>query len=157
MNMLRSEPVLVPSQPKTLVDDKMAQLHQVLSEIHQSNQQVNQRLSNQLTCENPKVLEVLMEHIVLHWDDIVQMLLDELIHEEVQELNQIEWRKVDHDKATGSASQGGHNLQSTSLADRSMYGKFHDYKSVDLRDIMSLFDDYMDIEQSVISKAHILS
>ena len=31
-----------------------------------------------------------MEHIVLHWDDIVYLLLDELIHEEVQELNNIE-------------------------------------------------------------------
>jgi hypothetical protein len=36
-----------------------------------------------------------MEHIILHWDDIVQMLLDELIHEEVQELNSLEWKYGD--------------------------------------------------------------
>jgi len=36
-----------------------------------------------------------MEHIILHWDDIVSMLLDELIHEEVQELNSIEWKMSD--------------------------------------------------------------
>ena len=37
----------------------------------------------------------------------------------------------------------------TTLADRSLYGKFHDYKHVDLRDIMSVFDDYLNIEQSI--------
>ena len=36
-----------------------------------------------------------MEHIVLHWDDIVELLFDELIHEEVQELNKIEFKKED--------------------------------------------------------------
>ena len=30
-----------------------------------------------------------------------------------------------------------------------MYGKYHDYKSVDLRDIMSLFDDYLNVETSI--------
>ena len=94
-----------------------------------------------------------MEHIILHWDDVVDLLVDEVIHEEVQELNKIEWRKADHDKATGSKPQS----TNTTLADRSMYGKFHDYKTSDLRDIMALFDDYMSIEQNVITKANILS
>ena len=47
------------------------------------NQEVNHQLAEDLTCEDPKILEVLMEHIVLHWDDIVELLFDELIHEEV--------------------------------------------------------------------------
>lgn len=87
-----------------------------------------------------------MEHIILHWDDIVQLLLDELIHEEVQELNNIEW-KLNDEKPTYKR-----NTPSTSLADRSMYGKYHDYKSVDLRDIMSLFDDYLSVETSIKNK-----
>ena len=90
----------------------MAELHVALSEVHERNQAANRLLSDSLTCENPKILEVLMEHIVLNWDDIIERLLDELIHEEVQELNAIEWRKADDEKATGGlrpASQGGHN------------------------------------------------
>ena len=75
-----------------------------------------------------------MEHIVLNWDDIVYLLLDEIIHEEVQELNSIELKTV------------GLPTQKTHLADRSMYGKYHDYKSVDLKDIMGLFDDYLSAE-----------
>ena len=44
------------------------------------------------------------------------------------------------------------NVTKSSLADRSMYGKYHDYKSVDLRDIMSLFDDYLSVETSIKNK-----
>ena len=36
------------------------------------------------------MLEVVLEHILFHWDDIVAVLLDELIGEEVIEMNQIE-------------------------------------------------------------------
>jgi len=28
------------------------------------------------------------------------------------------------------------------LADKSMHGKFHDYKNVDLREITTIFDEY---------------
>ena len=98
-----------------------------------------------------------MEHIVLHWDDIVELLFDELIHEEVQELNRIEFKKEDDikvsrgspgkDSATLLNTKQRHTMEGyTNLADRSMYGKYHDYKSVDLRDIMGLFDDYLNIE-----------
>jgi len=38
----------------------------------------------------------------------------------------------------------------TNLADKSMVGKFHDYKSVDLRDITSIFDEYHKAEQKII-------
>ena len=67
----------------------------------------------------------------------------------MQELNKIEWKREDHGKEveTGPVSIGhpgvGH------LAEKSMFGKFHDYKSVDLRDIMSLFDEYHSIEKSI--------
>ena len=108
------------------------------------NQEVNHQLAEDLTCEDPKILEVLMEHIVLHWDDIVELLFDELIHEEVQELNKIEFKKEDENIIPKQSS-----ASKTSLADRSMYGKYHDYKSVDLRDIMSVFDDYLKIETSI--------
>lgn len=88
-----------------------------------------------------------MEHILLNWDEIVELLFEELIHEEVQELNQIEFRKN---------PQAAQKPTKTSLADRSMYGKYHDYKSVDLRDIMSLFEDYSSIEQRMKSKLSLM-
>ena len=120
----------------------MAMLYGALSDLQSKNAQIQQGIQNSLTCENPKILEILMEHIVLHWDDIVYLLLDELIHEEVQELNSIEM------KLSGEQPP----VQKTNLADRSLYGKYHDYKSVDLKDIMGLFDDYLNTEQSIRNK-----
>lgn len=62
----------------------------------------------------------------------MEVLIDELMEEEVEELNKIEELK------NGPVIKKKENK----LADKSLFGKFHDYKSVDLRDIMKVFDDY---------------
>jgi hypothetical protein len=38
-----------------------------------------------------------MEHIMFHWDDIVDLLVEELITEEVMERNNIEAKLMNHD------------------------------------------------------------
>ena len=63
------------------------------------------------------------------------VLIDELIQEEVIELNKLEDRVI-----RGNTSLIGGN--SMKLADKSMLGKFHDYKNVDLREITTIFDEY---------------
>jgi hypothetical protein len=35
-------------------------------------------------------MEVVMEHLLFHWDDIVDLLVDELIEDEVNERNKLE-------------------------------------------------------------------
>ena len=77
-----------------------------------------------------------MEHILLHWDEIVACLIDELIEEEVIELNRVEDIRMKRTSATH-------------LADRSLVGKFHDYKSVDLREISKIFEDYDEAERAI--------
>ena len=47
-------------------------------------------LSEQYKCENTKVLEVVLEHILFHWDDIIELLIDDLLEDEALELNNIE-------------------------------------------------------------------
>lgn len=64
------------------------------------------------------------------------VMVDELIEEEVLELNKIDEQRE------------GPKVE-TRLADRSLHGKFHDYKSVDLREICDVFDDYNQAEQRV--------
>lgn len=78
-----------------------------------------------------------MEHMLVHWDDIMACLLDELIQEEVIELNRLDSLKE--------------KQVTPMLADKSMLGKFHDYKSVDLRDITAIFDEYHKAEQKIIT------
>lgn len=82
-----------------------------------------------------------MEHILLHWDDIMAVLIDELIQEEVIELNKLEDRVV-----RGGAPMLGKEAAPVNLASKSMHGKFHDYKNVDLREITSIFDEYRQAE-----------
>jgi hypothetical protein len=47
-------------------------------------------LAQAYTCDNVKLLEVVMEHLLFHWEDITDLLIDELIEEDVQERNKIE-------------------------------------------------------------------
>ena len=74
-----------------VVGDKIAELHDALASLNIRNQEANQMLAESLTCENPKLLEVLLEHIIIQWDDICERLFDELVQEEVKELNHIEY------------------------------------------------------------------
>lgn len=102
------------------------------------NLEVQKEIDDAYACENPKLLEVILEHILFHWDDIMEVLIDELLEEEVLELNQIERMK-----------NGVKPKDTTKLADKSLHGKFHDYQSVDLKDIMSIFKDYKEAETSI--------
>ncbi len=38
-----------------------------------------------------------MEHIMFHWEDIVEILIDDIIQEEVLERNRIEDKLMNHD------------------------------------------------------------
>lgn len=73
----------------------------------------------------------------------MEVLIDELLEEEVQELNKIEEMKVV--AVHKGYNKKRENLQASSsgnLANNSLHGKFHDYKTVDMRDIMNIFSDY---------------
>ena len=96
-------------------------------------------LAESLTCENPKLLEVLIEHIIIQWDDICEKLFDELVHEEVQELNHIEYLKHPHQFV----------IPPSKPVDKSLINNFQEFKSVDIRDIMSVFEDYNKVEKSI--------
>ena len=72
------------------MDDKIQELQSMLRGLQQNNEQVEKKLESSTTCENAQILEVLMEQIILRWDDIVELLLDDLVREEVHELNEIE-------------------------------------------------------------------
>jgi|DEB0MinimDraft_12_1074336.scaffolds.fasta_scaffold93223_1 hypothetical protein len=78
-----------------------------------------------------------MEHIVLQWDDILEKLFDELVQEEVKELNTIECRR---NGLPPVRSEPKHVPQPWN---------YQDYQSVDLKDIMGLFDDYLKTEKSI--------
>lgn len=74
----------------------------------------------------------------------MEVLIDDILEEEVLELNNIESQKTQREN-----SDNGKKQRDTKLADKSLYGKYHDYRSVDMRDIFSIFEDYTQIETSI--------
>ena len=59
--------------------DQIAQLASVLAELQMRTEGTRLGVENSLTCENPKLMEVLSEHLVLNWDAIGEELLGEEI------------------------------------------------------------------------------
>ena len=61
-----------------------------MDEIRARTLEVKSGVSDGFAVEDSKLLEAILEHILIHWDDIMACLVDELIEEEVLELNRIE-------------------------------------------------------------------
>jgi hypothetical protein len=104
-------------------------------------------INQEYTCENLKLLEVVMEHLLFHWEDIVDVLLDELLAEEVNERNQIEAKLQGQHQQPNT--EGGEEEE----APEERHQRVLDRKrEVDLREIMRIFDDYKRIEESVANR-----
>lgn len=129
----------IPHIAGEIIQERLLTVNKQLQDMRERNIEVQQEIDEAYACENPKLMEVILEHILFHWDDIMDVLIAELLEEEVLELNQIERMK------------SGHNSKpkETKLADKSLHGKFYDYKSVDLKDIMSIFNEYKEAETSI--------
>jgi hypothetical protein len=130
---------------QSIIQEKLGTIKDELQDMYDKNQEVEKMLSEQYKCENTKVLEVVLEHILFHWDDIMELLLDELLEDEALELNQIENQKREGKRADNP----GRIERDTKLADKSLHGKYHDYRSVDMRDILGIFEEYKQIETSI--------
>lgn len=85
-----------------------------------------------------------MEHLLFHWEDIVDVLIDELIEEEVQERNVIEERQNNQDPSSTFQRIEDYEYPIEDQATRK--------QQVDLRDIMRVFDDYKRTEMSIINR-----
>lgn len=66
-------------QEEEMSQDKLLELATVLAELQRRTDAAQYGLERQLTCENPKLLEVLMEHMVINWDELGTELLGEEI------------------------------------------------------------------------------
>ena len=54
------------------MDDVKSGLH----DFYEKNLSVENELAQAYTCNNVKLLEVVMEHLLFHWDDIVDLLIN---------------------------------------------------------------------------------
>ena len=72
------------------MNDEVEGMMAKLEHLKVRTQEVNDKVGHGFAVEDSKLLEAIMEHMLLHWDDIMVCLIDELIEEEVIELNRIE-------------------------------------------------------------------
>ena len=66
-----------------------------MKDIIEKGKHTEEHINDGFYCENSKVLEVVLEHIIFHWDDIMEVLIDDLLEEEALELNCIEQQRTD--------------------------------------------------------------
>ena len=94
-----------------------------------------------------KLLEVVMEHVLFHYEDIVDLLLDEMILEEVQERNTIEAKlegKVLPEDEVNENQEEPEEVRQERILDRK--------REIDLREIMRVFEDYKRVEESIANR-----
>ena len=65
-------------------------MYSALAQVKIRAENIQSDIADQYSCEDSKLLEVILEHILIHWDDITAILIDEIIQEEALELNKIE-------------------------------------------------------------------
>lgn len=75
------------------MQEKLFNIRDEIKELMDKNQAVTSQIDQAYSCENTKVLEVILEHILFHWDDIMEVLLEDILEEEVFEMNKIESQK----------------------------------------------------------------
>jgi hypothetical protein len=84
----------VNSIAREILYENLSATAQDLKAFSLKNGEAEQALTDAYSCDNVKLLEVIMEHLLFHWDDITQVLVDELLEEEALERNRIELRHL---------------------------------------------------------------
>ena len=59
--------------------EKIDDVYSALAQIRLRNEDIAKTISDSYSCEDAKLLEVILEHILIHWDDITAVLIDEII------------------------------------------------------------------------------
>ena len=59
--------------------EKIDDVYSALAQVRLRNEDIAKTISDSYSCEDAKLLEVILEHILIHWDDITAILIDEII------------------------------------------------------------------------------
>lgn len=130
----------LPNIAQEIIKEKLGDVNTELLKMQLASQIINSEINDVYACHNPKLLEILVEYVIFHWDDIMECLVDDLLEEEVIELNNIDEQKKSADGSKKVKKQPKLSASSTG---------FQDFKSVDMRDILSVFEDYNRAEKSI--------
>ncbi|CDW81572.1 UNKNOWN [Stylonychia lemnae] len=146
----------IPTIANGIIQEKLHSIKDQLQDIYHKNQRVQQDIEEGYSCDNIKIMELVLENILLHWDDIMNLLIDDIIEEEVVELNKIEDLKSGRTERRNKRRNKDNGVyeyyqtqEDTRYLPEDIQFEKRDYSQVDLQDIFKVFDDYKQIETSI--------
>ena len=93
---------LMKKKQQTFLTNELTNIKLKLNRLQNENAKLNSLLNSQKQVKSykflDKVINNFVEQLSLHWCDIVELLIDDLIEQEVYELNQIEMDKMNYNE-----------------------------------------------------------
>ena len=93
---------LLTKKQNIFLENELINLKVKINKIRNSNQLLKNLLNKENKCKNPKILEKFIENFIeklaINWNEICDLIIDEMIEQEVYELNELELKKIHFDE-----------------------------------------------------------
>ena len=93
---------LLTKKQNVFLENELINLKVKINKIRNSNQLLKNLLNKENKCKNPKILEKFIENFIeklaVNWNEICDLIIDEMIEQEVFELNELELKKIHFDE-----------------------------------------------------------
>ena len=93
---------LLTKKQNIFLENELINLKVKINKIRNSNQLLKNLLNKENKCKNPKILEKFIENFIeklaVNWNEICDLIIDEMIEQEVYELNELELKKIHFDE-----------------------------------------------------------
>ena len=93
---------LLTKKQNIFLENELINLKVKINKIRNSNQLLKNLLNKENKCKNPKILEKFIENFIeklaVNWNEICDLIIDEMIEQEVFELNELELKKIHFDE-----------------------------------------------------------
>ena len=93
---------LLTKKQNVFLENELINLKVKINKIRNSNQLLKNLLNKENKCKNPKILEKFIENFIeklaVNWNEICDLIIDEMLEQEVYELNELELKKIHFDE-----------------------------------------------------------
>ena len=93
---------LLTKKQNVFLENELINLKVKINKIRNSNQLLKNLLNKENKCKNPKILEKFIENFIeklaVNWNEICDLIIDEMLEQEVFELNELELKKIHFDE-----------------------------------------------------------
>ena len=103
MEKVKKEDILeLQKKQNVILSNELISLKVKLNKMKNQNNLLQSLLHNQITVNNPKILEKFInnfiERLAINWNEVCDSLIDDLLEQEVYNLNEIELEKINYNE-----------------------------------------------------------